>query len=343
MVSNAIITNEEKARIIFFAFVAQQLRKKYNTSMHQQQTKNFDSFIQRAREISASGHPEQALQILRAIRTHSLDDIQLQQELRTLIAQTKVPATLTDIGVAELPDHAYISAFLACFPKSGSTFVSHTLSKILQRAHDHAFFSAFQSEQDIYLPRLVELAYKQGVIQQHVRATEANIQYLQALNIKPIVLVRNIFDALDSMRNMTIKTGTMDYLQGAFKDLPQEIQSDITVQKWSFWYVDFYVSWRRAQQNKRLDIMFVRYEDITEKPEDIFPKILQHINPNGYSPMSKESILEIVNSLRKNPDKIRLRKGKKRDGYSVTSQWNRDFIKKHTEFFPKIDFSSIGL
>ena len=319
------------------------LRLCYLNSVENTVSIELRAYIDKAKQLAGLGHVEQALQILRALRPHLPGDLELQAELRTLLARTKKPATLLDIGVEALPQDANISGFVACLPKSGSTFATLTMAELLGVPHCYAFSSGYQSEQEIYVPRLLEAAVKNGVVQQHVRATEENIQYLQAFGVRPIVLVRDIFDALASLRDMACRAHENHFFADTFASMSVERQFDTIVYRWSFWYMEFFASWQRAYRANRLPILFVRYEDMIREPAKVFQGMLQHSRTGQFNEFKQERILEVIEQLRSDPKKIRLRKGAPGTGQKLVSKTARRYVDRCRAFFTDIDFSMLGL
>ncbi|MDH3232775.1 MAG: tetratricopeptide repeat protein, partial [Alphaproteobacteria bacterium] len=90
-----------------------------------------------------------------------------------------------ELSEAELGRHI----FIACMPKSGSTFLRTALMALTGWQEAYMTFAFLQNEEELYLPYLRAAARLNTVVQQHCRATVPNIQLLQAFAIRPIVLV----------------------------------------------------------------------------------------------------------------------------------------------------------
>src|SRR5947208_10982458 len=99
--------------------------------------------------------------------------------------------------------------FIACVPKSASTFLKNLLLNLSGYRDLFTVYAAGQTEHEIYLPTLRESAHLDTVTQQHCRASDANVHLMQAFGIRPVVLVRNIFDSVMSLLDF--------YDQGAFQ------------------------------------------------------------------------------------------------------------------------------
>ena len=99
--------------------------------------------------------------------------------------------------------------YISCFPKSGSSFVTRVLGNIIGIKQHRVVYKFLQNEQEIYLPAMIDASlFKNFITQQHTRATDLNLEIFNKYKVKPIILVRNIFDIVISLR---------DYMHGAPK------------------------------------------------------------------------------------------------------------------------------
>jgi len=110
------------------------------------------------------------------------------------------------------------SVFVAAMPKSGSSFLARALCEATTYRHSYCDFSYANIEQELYLPRLVDIYGKGTVVQQHVLANEPNLLLFKEFGIRPIVLVRNLFDLVISVRDHLL-TERLDGLPGAYPSL----------------------------------------------------------------------------------------------------------------------------
>src|SRR5438552_7435823 len=87
---------------------------------------------------------------------------------------------------------------IACFPKSGSTYLAKTLSAITGLPTRHACATFGNNDQDICERKLRGLS-RRSVIQQHVKGTNNNVALMKHYGVRPIVLVRDIYDTIISL------------------------------------------------------------------------------------------------------------------------------------------------
>jgi len=157
-------------------------------------------------------------------------------------------------------DHHRI--LLACFPKSGSTYLARVLS-LLPGYSKVALVSGYgRREQELSVERLLAAHRSHGnyVAQHHVRYSAATERLMGQFGLKPVVLVRNIFDTIVSIR---------DHLQSEPSDIsqayvPEDIGEWNDERTFRFivdmivpWYFNFFASWSQCE-----DKLLVTYEDI---------------------------------------------------------------------------------
>ena len=119
--------------------------------------------------------------------------------LTNSLAATGQRAKLSDFTTEITPKPLGRHLFIACVPKSASTFLKNLLVNVTGYRDLFTVYAAGQSEHEIYLPTLREFAHLDTVTQQHCRASDANVHLMQAFGIRPVVLVRNIFDSVMSL------------------------------------------------------------------------------------------------------------------------------------------------
>ena len=144
---------------------------------------------------------------------------------------------------------------IACMPKSGSTFLHSALMEASGLPGPKLGLS-YANEENMLSPEFVQSIYGvHKIAQEHVRAMPHNLAIMQAYSMDVVVLVRNIFDALVSHRDMLLsdtKGNQMALFQANLPDMSAEQQLDAVISKWAHWQLDFYVSWVRALDEGRI-------------------------------------------------------------------------------------------
>src|SRR5690606_36759342 len=88
--------------------------------------------------------------------------------------------------------------FIACLPKSGSTFLANTLSQVT--GFDFVQFQPIRgtNEHNIDKSTFLSNLNKNTVTQLHIKPNDFNFKYLKAYQIKVIFLNRGLVDSLKS-------------------------------------------------------------------------------------------------------------------------------------------------
>jgi len=152
--------------------------------------------------------------------------------------------------------------FLAAFPKSGSTYISNLLSRLTGYPLQTAVQFFVHNEQDIFEVRLQALIGLNAVIQQHAKGTLNNINLLKKYRIKPIFLVRNIYDVIVSLSDHTEKEDNkypMGYIHPEYAIMSADEKREFLIVNVVPWYLDFYISWRDA--SAEMEVLWICYED----------------------------------------------------------------------------------
>lgn len=260
--------------------------------------------------------------------------------LTNSLAATGKLATLSDFTTEITPQQLGRHLFIACVPKSASTFLKNLLVNLTGYRDLFTVYAAGQSEHEIYLPTLRESAHLDTVTQQHCRASDANVHLMQAFGIRPVVLVRNIFDSvmslLDFYNHGAFQTS---YFRADWRRLDEETKIDLLIENVIPWYFQFVASWDRAEKQKRLEVHWLSYEElVADKPSSVI-KVLKFYGLGASLRAVEQRIKEIESEGRK----IRFNKGVKGRGKSGLHIRQKEQIRRLTRYYPSTDFGRIGL
>lgn len=242
----------------------------------------------------------------------------------------------TDISPAQLGRHI----FIACVPKTASTFLKNLLQNVTGYRDLFTVYAAGQSEHEIYLPTLRDSAHLDTVTQQHCRASDANIHLMQAFCIRPIILVRNIFDSVMSLLDF--------YNQGAFhtsyfradwQALDEETKIDLLIENLIPWYFQFVASWDLAEKQKRLELQWLTYEELVADKAAAVLKVLKFYGLGASRTAVEQRIKQIESEGRKN----RFNKGVTGRGARGLTERQKKQVERLTRFYPSTNFGRIGL
>lgn len=231
--------------------------------------------------------------------------------------------------------------FITCTPKSGSTYLLRILEQILGY-EVRIFIAAYdRTEQDIFEPKIINNLKINTVTHQHTRCTDNNIRLLKKYDIKPVILTRNLFDSVISMRNHMIQEPEnswwpMGYIDANFYELTIEKQYDFIIDLLLPWYINFYVSWEHYAEKEGL--LWITYEELFSEKLETLQRIL------NYYGISKRITHK---NLEKAEVKIKgqTRKTKKEISESAIdlSEYQVAKIRALTKYYKDINFEKIGI
>jgi hypothetical protein len=188
---------------------------------------------------------------------------------------------------------------LACQPKSGSTFLSNYLANV-GGGRPYSFVPGYgRREQELSELRLLRGKIRRNrflVGQHHVRCSDETLRLIHRFDISVVVLYRNLFDAVASMRDHIRResyVAPMFYLDKDMLGLPDR-DLEVALARFAVpWYLNFYMSWRDYN-----DAIFVDFDQIRTDAQGTAEGILKSF---GLSPTaSKVEVDEVRKSSRFN-------------------------------------------
>lgn len=233
---------------------------------------------------------------------------------------------------------------LACMPRTGSTFLTATLAEITGYQNRPLTFAYGRHEQELYLPKLLDFYHFGSVTQQHFRATQANLELLREFDIRPVVLVRDIFDVTVSIRDYLVKEQCSNwptfYCDEEFWELSVERQFDAIIDLGLPWYFSFFVSWADATRKGEVSPLWMTYEEAQRDWSAASRRILDFC---GVQTPEHELEAAFARISRRNPQSLRFNHGVTGRGKAALGKPQQDRIARFAEFYPHVDFSMIGI
>lgn len=176
--------------------------------------------------------------------------------------------------------------FVASMWRSGSTHLSRVLADSLGwRPATTAGMHGEGMEQQVinHVSAAILFPYGHQVFQQHTMGTPRNILLLKGFNIKPIIMVRNIYDIIVSLRDHVLNTEIYKipghHLEPTIPGLIFPSKFDTFSERDQYlwlahnatpWLLQFYVSWHKSD----IDKMLVRYEQFFSDQIGHYKRIL---------------------------------------------------------------------
>lgn len=231
---------------------------------------------------------------------------------------------------------------IACIPKTGSTFLHSVLVEAANVVGPKLCLS-YANEENMLSPEFTcSIYHVDKVAQEHIRATPHNLAVIQGFQMQVVVLVRNMFDSLVSMRDMLLSDtqgSVVTLFQDDLASMDNESQLEAVITKWAHWQLDFYTSWVRAVRDGRVEASFWTYENLMA---DKVSGVHQICRESGFD-VPLDRIVATVTDVDGDAEKSRKNVGVAGRGQQQLSQRQIDWVRSLTRFYPDIDFSPLGL
>lgn len=231
--------------------------------------------------------------------------------------------------------------FITCTPKSGSTYLLQFIASML--SYDiRIFIAAFdRTGQDVFEQKVIDSRKLNTVTHQHTRCSDHNTRILERNGIKPLLLTRNIYDSVISMRNHMYNEPQnswwpMGYIDHNFYELNISEQYDFIIDHMIPWYINFYVSWKRYK--KYDETLWLTYEEMMSNKLDCLQKIMDYYEVKYQ--VTEKIILKHEELIKGKTRKTDLSTIKER---TELTKNQKNKIISLTAYYKDIDFSKIGL
>ncbi|SVD16965.1 uncharacterized protein METZ01_LOCUS369819, partial [marine metagenome] len=164
--------------------------------------------------------------------------------------------------------------------------------------------------------------------------------FLQAFDIRTIVLTRNIFDTLLSTKEHLDKSLHLAHIiqpPRKYRDFSEREKLDFVVDHVTPWLVKFFTSWARAFENKWVLATWLDFEDVIHAPLDTLRKVFDDLKIDD-SQFDFQPMVDFTNQQKSNFNVGLARRGKK-----LLSTGQIDRVRQIAEPFREFDMARIGL
>lgn len=233
-----------------------------------------------------------------------------------------------------LPRHETIC--ITAMPKSGSTLLMEAAMRA-SGYFPHRLSDTLLQEQNLLESRILDSWSFDSISTTHSRATKINLERMIKYRIRPVVLVRNIYDVAVSMRDHVLRESIWNptfNADPAFPDLSPERQLDAVIDLAVPWNLYFVAEWQRAEID-RLDLC---YEDMIANPEQTLQTILDFygVDKPRMDPATAWGQAADSGVTRKNV-------GRPGRGAAMFTDAQVQRVRDLAAHFPGTDFSGVGL
>lgn len=225
------------------------------------------------------------------------------------------------------------------FPKSGSTYL-HRLLLASTGYVDYLLDHCSEDHQQTLVQQWAPMFLAQNTVSQiHAFATAPNMRLIKTLGIRPVVMVRNLFDALVSLRDHIMNE---DYVIPVaqipieFREWSQTDQFWFLARMAAPWYLNSFVSWQRAAKTN--SVLWTRYDELVADPFSTIKRVLAHATITCDEHRIRKAIAEC------DPRTVRFNVGVSGRGASLLSPAQQRAIRETAAVYrDTCDFSMVGL
>jgi sulfotransferase family protein len=167
--------------------------------------------------------------------------------------------------------------FVSCFPKSGSTYLCNLLSEVTGYPLRGFVQSYGHNEQDLYEARLRRYQYDNTVTQQHTKGTYNNLLLIRKHHICTVVLTRNIYDVVMSLRDHIEREDDKvpaGFVHREYHSMEKDEKLMFVIRIMLPWYFSFLMSWREAPDD--MPVIRLTYEELFSDVGGSVARILVH-------------------------------------------------------------------
>lgn len=223
---------------------------------------------------------------------------------------------------------------IACMPKSGSTYLSNAVSRLPDFRKATLVQSYGRSEQELSHAQALRKHRYNYVAQHHVKYNDNTEFVLRKFNVAPVVLVRNIFDCVasirDHIRNESVASPTA-WFDEEMREFDDDKLSSMIAQLVIPWYIHFYVSWTHCP-----DALLLTYENAFADLSGTVARISEHAGLTLPASTIKNSLEVKTNK----PDRFNF--GVSGRGAAL-NEATKNTIRQYATYYPHVDFAPIGI
>jgi hypothetical protein len=194
---------------------------------------------------------------------------------RSWFVSANIPAAHADAvmkscmgGIPDLTlSGPHANVLLCALPKSASLHVTQLLAHSLGLANVPVGFDKRGGRS--YYPRLVLAKYAGGPTISHCHNPPDPFtrKVVERMGFRPVVLTRNLLDALVSRRDMSVDSPAATGILSPrafqrFLDAPEERQLDVTIDLYAPTYINFAASWREHAGDPSLRPIFATFDEM---------------------------------------------------------------------------------
>jgi hypothetical protein len=166
---------------------------------------------------------------------------------------------------------------VASMPKSASTWLDALLVEATGFRRFLLNTTGHDTERVILRSALPMFLARDTVSQEHLRASPGDVELLRRMGIRPVVLVRDVFDVLVSAADHGVREsrrGPAAHIPPGYASWSRREQLWFGVRMMTPWLLSIVTSWQDAEDT--LPVLWVTYEDVTRAPRETVARVCAH-------------------------------------------------------------------
>lgn len=252
-------------------------------------------------------------------------------------------ATLKDLGY-ERNSISNNPVFISSSPRSGVNLLSGSIHHYSELPFKYSYQEG-DDDQQLHTDDFIQATDTKCIISQHTRCNHRALATLQALQLRPIILVNDIFESLASYvhhidTHKSPRTLASDWFKLGFSE-----KLDQVIELQAFWNLDFYASWTRAKRDNLIEYDLLTFSDLAN---NLAPTLTKIAKEQGYFDKEKDIEESLVFTF-ENADWLiskEIEEAKAYDPSHARSLFSADQvsrIEKLATLIDDIDLSPVGL
>jgi hypothetical protein len=233
------------------------------------------------------------------------------------------------------------SYVLVALPKSSSTYCTRTLAATLGAdVYKDIVTQDRFTPKDLSVPGIVAMRERVTVSQVHLMATGANLRIIRNFGLPVVILLRNIFDVVVSLRDHMIINPYFSsiLIPNNYAAVSEADRLDYIIDTAVPWMITFYTSWAQALARGDVAAEMFFYEGMVHDPIPFFRRMCGCFG----TPVGVDHVAAKLARVEKSVE-TRFNVGVPGRGQAELSAAQIARIRRHTDYYPGIDFSPLGL
>jgi hypothetical protein len=232
------------------------------------------------------------------------------------------------------------SIFLAFPPKAAGTFLRAAAVKASGGELLRVVYAQGSRDAQPYLPTFI--GYYLGgfctgplVTHVHMQAFPPNISFLEAFDIRPVIMIRSIPDMLASYWDMLERSTAQNQglnctIPPDFRTMPADRKADFLIDVIGPWYAGYYATWLDYAGQQPDRVCTLAYSDFITQPAETLAALLQHAGV----PRSQKACQAAIDVTWKDRNNYRFNEGTEGRSHQYFSMRHFERIGKMLAYYP---------